>query len=34
MKKINVDQDLLSVKKKLNRQPKKNTFFLNYKIRK
>lgn len=30
MKKINVDQDLLSVKKKLNRQPKKNTFFLNF----
>lgn len=30
MKKINVDQDLLSVKKKLHRQTKKNTFFLNF----
>lgn len=29
MKKINADRDLLSVKKKLKRQPKKNTFFLN-----
>lgn len=30
MKKINVDQDLLSVKKKLNRQLKKNTWLLNF----
>lgn len=30
MKRINADQDLLSVKKKLNRQPKKSTFFLNF----
>ena len=30
MKRINVDRDLLSVKQKLKRQPKKNTFSLNF----